>query len=164
MTWSNVPGGSYSVMARATDNAGASNDSSSVSFRVSPPNDNFTNRISLKGSPVTTNGWNNGASTETGEPYHYSSRKYKSVWWAWTAPASGTVTISTIGSNFNTILSVYTGTSVSALTRIANDNDSGGNTTSRVSFSAVAGTVYQIAVDSYSSSISGNIQLNITMP
>ena len=49
--------------------------------------------------------------------------------------------------NFDTLLAVYTGNAVNALaTVVSNDND-GANKTSKVAFTAVAGTTYQIAVD-----------------
>jgi hypothetical protein len=63
-----------------------------------------------------------------------------------------------MGSSFDTLLAVYTGSTVSALTRIASDDDSGGSLTSRVSFSAVAGTTYRIAVDGYGAA-SGSVKL-----
>ena len=40
---------------------------------------------------------------------------------------------------FDTILGVYTGSSVSSLTTVASDDDSGGNYTSKVTFNAVPG-------------------------
>lgn len=128
-----------------------------------PPNDNFANRTVLTGTNITVSGNNSGATRETGEPYDIGSTGGKSVWWSWTAPQSGSVTISTIGSNFDTVLGVYTGTSVSALTRIASDDDSGGNATSKVTFLATSGVTYQISVDGYGGN-SGIIQLNISMP
>jgi hypothetical protein len=73
------------------------------------------------------------------------------------------VTISTIGSNFDTLLAVYTGTSVSALTEVASDHNNGANWISQVVFTATAGTRYQIAVDGYFGS-SGSITLNLTQP
>jgi hypothetical protein len=71
---------------------------------------------------------------------------------------SGTVTISTAGSNFDTILAAYTGTSLSGLSLMANNDDYGGFGTSQISFFATAGTVYRIAVDGYDTS-SGLINL-----
>jgi len=60
----------------------------------------------------------------------------------------GTLTIDTRTSNFDTLLGVYTGSAVNALTKIAaNDNISGAIKQSEVSFTAVAGTTYKIAVD-----------------
>lgn len=131
---------------------------------VSPPaNDNFADRITITGTSITTIGTNNHATREAGEPYDISNTGGKSVWWSWAAPKSGTVTISTIGSNFDTTLGVYTGSAVSALNKIASDDDSGGNATSKVTFSANSGVMYQISVDGYGGS-SGTIQLNISMP
>ena len=70
------------------------------------------------------------------------------------------MTFSTVGSNFDTVLGVYAGSSVNALTTIAsNDDDPNGGVTSRVSFSVVSGTQYQIAVDGFNG-VSGNVVLN----
>ncbi|MGA2852646.1 MAG: Calx-beta domain-containing protein [Verrucomicrobiota bacterium] len=75
-----------------------------------------------------------------------------SVWYAWTAPATGTASFNTIGSGFDTILSVWTttgGLCSPSLTNIVADDDSGGNSTSALSFPAVAGTTYFICVEGY---------------
>jgi hypothetical protein len=129
-------------------------------------NDNFANRITLSGSSITTTGTNVNATKETGEPKHAGNIGGKSVWWTWTAPASGTVTIDTTGSSFDTLLATYTGTSVSGLIAVTNgsndDNPAGGTTTSLVKFPVTAGTVYQIAVDGYNAA-SGNISLHINL-
>lgn len=54
-----------------------------------PLNDNFTNRFQLEGTVVTTNGNNQAATREVGEPRHNGLRFGRSVWYSWTAPASG---------------------------------------------------------------------------
>src|SRR6185437_4924830 len=85
------------------------------------------------------------------------------VWWTWTAPAAGTAVIDTTGSNFDTLLAVYTGTSVSALTPVtngANDNNPAGGTTSIVTITVTSGTVYRIAVDG-ANGATGNITLHL---
>ena len=81
-----------------------------------PANDNFANSITLTGSSTSAGGSNALATKETGEPNHGGNAGGKSVWWSWTAPAAGNVTINTNGSNFSTLLGVYTGSSVDALT------------------------------------------------
>src|SRR5205085_956184 len=83
-----------------------------------------------------------------------------SVWWTWTAPSSSRVSVDTIGSNFDTTLGVYTGSAVTGLTTVASDNDSGGNDTSRLTFTATAGTTYRIAVDGFGGA-TGNITLHL---
>ncbi|MEG5042581.1 MULTISPECIES: S8 family peptidase, partial [unclassified Microcoleus] len=125
-------------------------------------NDNFANRILLSGVPVSTTGSNIGATGEEGEPSQNGITN--SAWWSWTAPSTGTFTIDTKNSNFDTWLSVYTGSAVNNLTLIGYDDDGGGSgNTSLLSLDATAGTTYQIAVDGYSSA-TGEIQLNIVPP
>jgi hypothetical protein len=125
-----------------------------------PANDNFANRILIVGSMFSVSGVNSNATKEFSEPNHGGNAGGKSVWWRWTAPFSGRVTVSTAGSNFDTLLAVYTGSAVNGLTTInSNDND-GTNVTSRMSFSCVAGTAYAIAVDGRGGA-AGNIVLTI---
>ena len=125
-----------------------------------PANNDFADRITVSGSNVTTTGNNTGADKEPGEPNH-ARPGGASVWWSWTAPANGSVTIDTVGSNYDTMLGVYTGTAVNALTTIGvNDDAPGLGLLSRVQFTASAGVTYQIAVDGYQAA-TGDITLNI---
>ena len=166
LTLSNVTtsdAGGYSVLI--TNVAGSVTSSvATLTIVVRPPNDNFTNRIVITGLVSTVTGSNVNATMESGEPFHYLSTGGKSVWWTWTAPASGPVVMDTIGSSFDTIMAVYTNSTLptNIFNRIASDNDSGGNLKSRVSFNAVAEVAYQIAVDGYNGS-SGNITLNVRL-
>ncbi len=69
------------------------------------------------------------------------------LWWTWTAPISGTVTIDTFGSSFDTSLGVYTGDNVRNLRQVAyNNNAAGENNVSQVTFSVQEGVEYQIQV------------------
>ncbi len=132
-----------------------------VALLAPPINDNFLNRTVVSGPSVTAYGVNLSATSETGEPNHAGVIGGRSVWWSWMAPTSGTITISTAGSNFDTTLGVYTGSSLTGLTSVAsNDDESASLRTSRVRFSVVAGRTYQIAVDGYNGA-TGNIVLNI---
>ncbi|MFN8006260.1 MAG: S8 family serine peptidase [Terriglobia bacterium] len=116
----------------------------------------------VDGSYLTTlRGTNIAASKELGEPNHAGNPGHRSVWWNWYCQASRRVTITTEGSDFNTLLAVYTGSSVSNLTLIAaNDDDPLGGKTSRVTFDAIAGQTYQIVVDGFNGE-SGKIVLNL---
>ncbi|MGI8904933.1 MAG: YncE family protein [Candidatus Sumerlaeaceae bacterium] len=124
-----------------------------------PANDNFANSILIMGESGSVTGSNTNGTKETGEPNHAGYPGGKSVWWRWVAPITKVVEFDTKTSNFDTLLAVYTGSSVSALTLIASDDQSGGFSTSKLQFSAVAGTTYHIAVDGYSAA-SGNIKLS----
>ena len=144
----------------ALDGAGGVSGNITLNFGAAPPNDSFTNRIAISGLSASVTGTNANASKEAGEPNHAGNFGGRSVWWKWTAPANARVTIDTIGSSFDTILAVYTGSSVSSLTLVASDDDGAGNLKSRVSFLAIAGTTYQIAVDGFGGA-NGSIVLNL---
>jgi hypothetical protein len=99
------------------------------------------------------------ATRESREPLHAGKVGGKSLWWGWRAPANGIASFNTLGSTFDTLLAVYTGASVSDLTEVAADEDSGGFFASAVTFNAVAGTEYAIAIDGFGG-VSGNAALN----
>src|SRR5690349_3595855 len=100
-------------------------------FAQAPANDTFANAIALSGPIVTATGSNVGATKQggrPGEPNHGGNRGGASVWWKWTPTASGQTTIDTQGSDFNTLLGVYTGTVFNQLTSVAGNDDFEGNT------------------------------------
>jgi hypothetical protein len=126
-----------------------------------PFNDNFANAQALGGCKGNVEGINVGATAETNEPNHSPDNGggHRSVWYKWTAPGSQSVTITTSGSTFDTVLSVYTGGNFGSLTPVPNGkNDDavpGSDLTSSVTFNASGGTTYVIAVDGYNNSGSG---------
>lgn len=124
-----------------------------------PANDNFAAAIVLSGTSFNTTGSNVNATREVGEPLHAGNSTPATVWWRWTAAANSDVIIDTIGSNFDTILAVYAGSAVNALTQVAVNDDASG-LQSRVNFVASAGQTYQIVVAGFSTA-TGNITLNL---
>lgn len=128
-----------------------------------PTNNAFALATVISGSQGTTNGTNIRATKQNGEPNHAGNSGGASVWYNWTAPTNGSVTINTIGSTFDTLLAVYTGSAVGSLTSIASDHGSAGNGASRVTFTATGGTTYRIAVDGFNGSV-GNFVLNWLQP
>jgi uncharacterized repeat protein (TIGR01451 family) len=125
-----------------------------------PSNNALANAVTLSGASGQVTGWNFNATQESGEPNHAGVGGGKSVWWQWTAPASGNITLDTHGSGFNTLLAVYSGTAANALTSIAgNDDDGASGNTSGLTFHANAGAIYRIAVDG-SAGAQGAITLN----
>ena len=101
----------------------------------------FSSRSGISGASGRVTGSNVGVSKEFGEPNHGGNAGGASVWWSWTAPATGTVTFDTQGSDFDTLLAVYRGSSVGALVVLASDDDTIGRQ-SEVSFAAQQGIVY----------------------
>ena len=161
--------GSAHVRARARTAGGGGTDSGSlvetvtVFSALSPPvNDAFAGRVVIVGESATVSGFNVAATREAGEPEHAGLPSDSTVWWTWTAPRNGVVTIDTVGTVFDTILAVYRGTAVGGLTLVAANDDAQG-TTSAVSFPATSGTTYQIAVGGLADA-NGNIALNLSLP
>ena len=111
-----------------------------------PFNDAFASRSRLTGSSVSVRSSNVGASRESGEPLIGGNGGGASLWWEWTAPASGSVTLATAGSTYQTLVGVYTGPSLGSLVPVA-FNTSAGTGTSSVTFTAQAGTTYELTVD-----------------
>ena len=114
--------------------------------------DNIANAVPLPPPGVSpfqgaVQGNNSDATKELGEPDHDDRSGSASIWYLWTAPIDGIATIDTIGSTFDTLLAVYTGTSLSTLKRVASDDDAGGCFRSLVRFNAGANQTYLIAVD-----------------
>jgi hypothetical protein len=150
------------------------NLSGSVVTPVAPANNNFANAQVISGCTGSVTGSNESATKETGEPNNPNSPgSTKSVWYRWQAPGTGSVTIDTRGSNFDTTLAVYTGTSLGGLSLVTNNDDSEDlstpdrDVTSLVSFSITApGTIYYINVDGYNNEglggDTGSIKLNWT--
>lgn len=153
------PGATYNVeVANSSATVTINDNDSTMSL-----NDNFADRTVITGSTATVIGNNRYATTEASEPNPGGSSGIRSLWWSWTASASGSVTISTAGSNFDTTLGVYTGTSLDALQIVAENDDenyNAGVSTSVVTFNAVAGTTYQILANGYRGD-SGDISLKI---
>jgi hypothetical protein len=129
-----------------------------------PQNDDFEDARSLAQPPfggaytsaLLVGSSNVGATKQAGEPNHAGNAGGASIWFTWTAPEDGSVQMSACEGTFPTLLAVYTGSSLGALTPVtsgtsastescpinAQDRDFG-----EVGFNTVAGTVYAIAVD-----------------
>jgi len=128
---------------------------------IGPPvNDSFSSAIVLAGSSGSTNGTNINATKQSSEPNHAGNAGGSSIWYRWTPASAGQVTFNTLGSTFDTLLGVYTGSSLGSLTVVATNDDLSLNfLQSQVTFTAVAGTTYRIALDGYDGDI-GMLTLN----
>ncbi len=92
LVMSNLAPGDFVLSAQATDQYGEVTTSKNVEVRVPPGNDNFAQRIVFTGTNVTLTGDNSGATTEPGE-YLPAGASGRTIWWSWTAPTNGNVTI-----------------------------------------------------------------------
>ena len=127
---------------------------SSFSMAAVPSNDNFSDRQQL-GSvlPIALSTANFDATAEVGEPSHPGFVPAgHSIWFEWEAPSTELITMGTCGSDPSTILTVYTGSALGALTEVVSNRYSFGPTPScfsgsEATFRATAGTKYQLQVD-----------------
>jgi hypothetical protein len=99
-----------------------------------PLNDDFADRLVLSGETVVAAS-NLGAWREPGEP---AEGRDFSLWWSWTAPKTGRLTVTAGTDGIFSLLAFYTGNEVSDLTPVAGVAGTG-------SFTVEGGTVYHIA-------------------
>ncbi len=138
-------------------------------YVAAPANDNFAAATLLSGASGTTTGSTLVASKESGEPQHAGNVGGASVWYKWQAPSSGDFTFSTYNSSFDTLLAVYKGSAVNALTEVEDGVDGRGHNNddpqsfcqpniSRVTFTATQGQFYFLAIDG-AGGVSGSLAL-----
>ena len=126
------------------------------SFTAAPANDKFDNSSNLSGSSSVFSGTTDGASVEPGEPNHSWWAQANSVWWHWTAPVSGQVTISCEEAGAWLLLGIYRGSSITNLQSMGGQANSYYHGMRPVTFDAVCGVTYHIAVDGYTGYMSEN--------
>ena len=80
------------------------------------------------------------------------------VWYQFTAPAGGLLTVDTFGSDFDTGLAIYTG-SCDSLTEVACNDDAGGMT-SLITIPTTTGVTYSFLIGGYSAH-SGNLVFHL---
>ena len=120
-------------------------------------NDDFNSSVSFAGTPFTRSSSTVDATTVADDPVCAGAGH--SVWYRFIAPTTGTVIATTMGSDFDTTLSAYTG-SRGSLTHIACNDDFFGYQ-SRIEFPVSAGTTYYLMVASFGSSPGGNLTLHV---
>lgn len=116
-----------------------------------PANDFFTNATLIAGFSGTVTGATVGATLEAGEPVVLNQAGFPipngaSVWFRWTAPASGAVFFNTFGSAFDTVLSGHDGSNFVSLVQLDGNDDFGGTLQSQISWITTAGVEYRVRV------------------
>lgn len=143
--------GRNTVRVIASDFAGNSFAADPIVVTYRPllsPNDDFASATELTGDTGQVTGNTSQATKESGEPLHAGVTGGKSVWWSYRPARDGVLTLTTSNATFDTVLAVYTGETISALTALrSNDNATPGVSTSRVRQPVRGGAVYFIAVD-----------------
>jgi hypothetical protein len=127
--------------------------------------DLFAERQVLTELPAVVTGSNRNATVEAGEPRHGGKRGGHSVWLAWVAPRHGLLTVSTEGSSFDTLLSVFIMESgddppLRRLRSAGDSDDEGTDAMAQLAVGVRQGERYEIAVDGFAEAV-GDIRLTV---
>lgn len=171
-----VPGGTY-ILDITVDplnfipETNENNNNTQVTVQIpnlpcgTPPgNDAFAAATAIQFVPQVLSGNNNCATKEAFEGTVAGNWGGRSVWWKWVSPFTRSVTISTEGSSFDTLLAAYRYAGGN-LTLMAENDDVVYTVIrhSEIRFNAVAGTEYRILVDGFDAA-AGSIVLNMDTP
>ena len=118
-----------------------------VVLAAAPLNDTIGRAVGITGTNQTVRGENKGATPEPWEAPYTKAFQGKSVWWYLDASAEGRLTIKTEGSNFDTVLLVFTYSNGKFLPAALNDNAGNGIPWSQLTLPFRKGTRYYIGVD-----------------
>jgi photosystem II stability/assembly factor-like uncharacterized protein len=134
-----------------------------------PANDNFANAISITATTFTNTQDSSAATTQAADPVPPSScvnqfsvaqgntgghlnGQYNTIWYKVVPSSTGTANIDTMGSSYDSVLSVWSGTSQTALTAVACNDDINPGIVTQSQLTNVtlsAGTTYYIMVSSF---------------
>ncbi len=175
-TASNISNGADITNVAVLTTSEAGSKSTVATTTITPPafacaGDMYASPNVISGSSGTTTCTNTGSSGETGE-HNLSGSALETIWYQWTAPASGTVTFETCSAadtNFDTTLGLFQGGFGSGNLLASNDDTTGCATTtttnraSRISYLVTAGQTYRIQVDGYNNA-DGSFRLTWSIP
>ena len=128
---------------------------------AAPANDLCANAIIVPemNRPLYLDVQDTSTASDAGEPTGCLSSISNTVWYSWTADADGLLFASTCGSDFDTLVNVYSGTcNAPGIPVGCNDDDSACGPQSLAEVPVTAGQAYLVQVGSYASS-SGMLRL-----
>lgn len=120
---------------------------------VAPANDNFASAQAVTLPSITAVGSVEESTFEGGEPVPSCvSSSLHSIWFSFTSAQPQTLTIKTAGSSFDTVLTIYIGSDLNALTEVACNDDFNtfvDGASALFNFQTVADTTYYIRVSEW---------------
>ncbi|OWY19985.1 hypothetical protein C7N43_11035 [Sphingobacteriales bacterium UPWRP_1] len=124
-----------------------------------PANDNCSGAVQLTLNGSCISGNNRNATLETNEPVpSLNNRSRASIWYRFTAPASGRVVLNS-GADFADVITVYSG-NCGALTEVGGSDY--GHTIELNGLTA--GQTYRVQITGYFATVEGNVCMAITNP
>ena len=135
--------GYFDLVAVAVDDRGIETVSAPFRVTVRPRNDAFAERGTLAGDQFRQVFLPGAGSIEAGEPLvadvGYAERG--SIWWTWTAPATGKVRLQIVSGGSASAIAVFTGNALEELVLVQQNAGTG-----VIHFEAEAGRAYQFRV------------------
>jgi hypothetical protein len=157
LTFGAVAGVTYKIAIDGKFNpstATASMGEEQLSLLMVPGNDDFEHPATLNAGPLAFYiGYRTiGATKQPGEPDHAGDPGGASVWFSWTAPATGSVRVSACDANFPVLVAAYTGSSLASLVPVKGTTaplaePCSPSSRKALAFNTDAGATYRIAVD-----------------
>ena len=86
------------------------------------------------------------ATVESSEPAHAGDRRSKSVWYSYTSPTDGAVTLDACDATFDDVIATYTGTAFNSFTAGPSVDDACNDLGAKVSLQVKAGVTVWIAI------------------
>ena len=124
-------------------------------FTRPPANDHFTDSTLMSGSDFTLSSTTQGASLESLEPTEGGNFGTNTIWFTWTAPHTGTATLTPFESQVTPLIVIYRGDSLQNLERhFAGDGW-------RDMFPTTAGVTYHFQISGYGSG-GGKFNVRVT--
>jgi hypothetical protein len=140
-------------------------DKFAVAADLTAPDPNIAHDPPPAGSYTGTQDFTTaGTTTDPTEPAHCGFPPCATKWFSYQAPASGLLTVDTVGANFNAVLAIYTGPgdSYATLVPVACSGNHG-SAGEKVSFAATSGTIFWVVVGGVNCATgSGTIHYNLT--
>ncbi len=157
-------GATYQILV---ESAGSSTGQTILAINTTPDNSTVGSPTVLAGPSASLLDANSNTTTQAGAPAIGGNAGYHTLWYSWTAPASGPHQASAYSYDFNPEVAVYTGTTFSNLQQVAEAVSTGnvGTTTAisgcSASFTATAGATYLIAVAGQTANDIGEFTVSI---
>jgi hypothetical protein len=141
---------------------GEDTSTNSVAYSVIPipANDNFANAIKVPNAGAVYLSNNKLATIEPDEPKHGGLPKAgASLWWLYSPSIDTDLLIDTAGSAFDTVIAVYTGSSLKTLQSVISADNIGTRKQAFLTLHATKGIAYHIAVASANTNGTGTLNL-----
>jgi hypothetical protein len=124
-----------------------------------PANDDFADAIAVTALPFSIETSTEHATVEDGEPGFPCGSIGATIWYRWSPSEDVAVTADTFGSDYDTMIAAYSGTSLASLSLLA-CNDDATDLQSKVGFAAEAGETYYLQVGGLNGA-GGNLVLHV---